>query len=84
MGLAFESGHRQIWRQVLTSEVADPIGMRITGKDDDVADLVFVQVIEDSVAVGAVAVPGILQPPSHEQDRKRDILLCGLPRPLSR
>ena len=45
--------------------------MRVSGEDERVIDLVLVQVVQDSVAVGAVAVPGILQPPSNEQDRKR-------------
>lgn len=81
MGLAFQAGHRRIWRQVLTSEVANPIGMRIAGKDDGIADLVFVQVIEHSVAVGAVAVPGILMVNGTEQG----VVICKircLQRPL--
>lgn len=55
--------------------------MRITGKDDGVADLVFVQVIEDSVAVGAVAVPGILRVIGTEQGVV-GCKVCCLRRPL--
>ena len=34
--------------------------MRIARKDNSVADLVLIQMVKDSVAVGAVAVPCIL------------------------
>ena len=33
--------------------------MRIARKDNSVADLVLIQMVKDSVAVGAVAVPGV-------------------------
>ena len=43
-----------------TCQIADPISVRVPGEDDSVADLVSVQVVEDSVAVGTVPIPGIL------------------------
>lgn len=41
-------------------QVADPIGVRVAGDDDVVADVVLVECLECPVTVGLVAVPGIL------------------------
>ena len=55
--------------------------MRVSGENDGVADLVTVQVVENSVAVGAIAVPGILMMDTTEQEVVTS-KLCGLRRPL--
>lgn len=45
---------------LLTCQVADPVGVRVSGEDESVADLVIVQVIEHPGAVGSVAIPSVL------------------------
>ena len=46
---------------VLTSKVADPVGVRVPREDERVADLLVVQVVKDSVAIGTISVPSVLQ-----------------------
>ena len=44
----------------LTSNIADPVGMRISGQDNIVVDAIAVQMIQDTIPVGAVSIPRIL------------------------
>ena len=44
---------------VLTSKVADPVGVRVAGEDDRVRDVVLLEMIQDTSAVCAVAIPGV-------------------------
>lgn len=41
-------------------QITDPVGMRIPGNDDVVANLVFVEGLESSVPVGVIAIPSIV------------------------
>ena len=45
--------------EVRTSEIGDPVRMRVAGEDDGVGDVVLLEVVENARAVGAVAVPGV-------------------------
>jgi len=41
-------------------QVADPVGVGVAGDDDVVADVVFVECLEGAVAVGLIAIPGVV------------------------
>ena len=44
----------------LTSQIANPVGVRVPRENDCVTDLVAVQIVEDTIAVRTVTVPCIL------------------------
>ena len=57
---AAASEEREEW---LTREVTNPVGVRVTGEDDGIVDLILVEVVEDPVAVRAISVPCVLNMP---------------------
>lgn len=67
---------RSARRRQLTSKIRHPICVTVTGQDDDVVDLVVVDMIQNTVAVGAVAVPGI-DVDCHHKVRRRFLLIQG-------
>ena len=45
----------------LTREVRRPVGVTVSGRYNGVVNMVVVQVIQDTIPVGAVAIPGVLK-----------------------
>ena len=44
----------------LTSQIANPVGVRVPRENDRVTDLVAVEIVENTVAIRTVTVPRIL------------------------